>query len=203
MTQIRGFLLTYGIESPGRAPGPWRPTFLEWLRHAPLPDALLQAVFDSLRRVFFEADLHVREHTLLLRRLASTPRHAVTIALLTTVPGIGWLTALAISVEVFDWSRFLTGEALSAYLGLTPAQYSSGEVIRHGGITHTGNRRLRSLLVESCWSAIRADGGLRKSYEAIRRRRGAKRAIVAIARKMCHRLVAMVRTGECYRVEAA
>jgi transposase len=203
MVQIRGFLLTYGITPPVGRPGPWYPSFRCWLAELKLEDSVLQATLDSLRRSFQEADAHLRDHTRLLRRLAAAPGHAALVALLSSVPGIGWLTALTFSVEVFDWSRFRSGEALSAFLGLTPSQHSSGERVRHGSITHSGNRLLRSLLVESCWTAIRADAGLRQCYEVLKQRRGAKRAIVAIARKMCHRLVAMVRSGELYRLEAA
>jgi len=204
MVQIRGFLLTYGLEpAVARAKGPWRPAFLAWLSQAHLEDPWLQASLDSLRRCFLETDQHLRDHTQLLRQLANSPRHTGLVTLLSSAPGIGWLNALTLSVEVFDWDRFPTGEAFSAFLGLTPSQYSSGERVRHGSITRTGNHRLRSLLVESAWIAIRSDPGLRRTYEALKQRRGGKRAIVAIARKMCHRLLAMVRHGELYQKDAA
>jgi transposase len=201
--QVKAFLLRQGIEPPMPSGTPWSRAFLGWLKELTLDDPQLQATLESLRRSHVEADRAVREHTLLLRKLARTDRHAPLVTLLSSVPGIGWLVALIFSVEIFDWSRFESGEALSAYLGLTPSQYSSGERVRHGGITRTGNGRLRSALVESCWAAIRADAGLRRVYEEIKRRRGGKRAIVAVARRMCHRLLAMTRTGELYRLEAA
>ncbi len=203
MARIRGFLLTYGVTSPSRANGPWRPTFLSWLDHLRLDDPVLEIALDGLRRDFTDADARLADHTVVLRCLADAPRHAAMVALLSTAPGIGWLTALNFAVEIFDWSRFPSGEAFSAYLGLTPSQYSSGARIHHGTITRSGNCRLRSMLVESCWTALRADAGLRAAYEAIRPRRGPKRAIVALARRMCHRLLAMVRTGVCYRLQAA
>jgi transposase len=201
MVQIRAFLLTYGIAAPDTST--WTKVFETWLFKLRLTDRLLQVALDSLRRGYLEADRHLEEHTRLLKDLARTRRHAPTVALLTSVPGLGWLSALTFSVEIFDWSRFASGEALSSYLGLTPSQYSSGERIRHGRITRAGNRRLRSLLVEACWRTIGRDPGLRRLYEAIKRRRGGKRAIVAVARKMCHRLAAMTRTGELYRLRAA
>jgi hypothetical protein len=51
-------------------------------------------------------------------------------------------------------SRFKTADELAAYLGLTPSQYSSGEHIRMGHITHAGNKRARTTLVESSWPLI-------------------------------------------------
>ncbi len=201
MVQIRAFLLTYGIEAP--VTSTWTKVFEGWLFQLTLADRLLHLTLDSLRRGYLETDRHLEEHTGLLKSLARTRRHAATVALLTSVPGLGWLSAMTFSVEIFDWRRFESGEAFSSYLGLTPSQYSSGERIRHGRITRAGNRRLRSLLVEGCWRAIRRDPGLRRTYEDIKRRRVGKRAIVAVARKMCHRLAAMTRTGELYRLQAA
>jgi transposase len=102
-----------------------------------------------------------------VRQLARDDRHAALVTLLSSVPGFGWLTSLTFAVEIFDWARFESGEALSAYLGLTPSQYSSGERVRMGRITRVGNRRLRCLLVEACWNALRVDSGLRKTYDDI------------------------------------
>ncbi len=59
--------------------------------------------------------------------------------LLKTIPGIGPLSAIEILVEIQDITRFKTADALAAFLGLTPSQYSTGEHIRMGHITHAGN----------------------------------------------------------------
>lgn len=203
MAQINAFLLTYGIQAPQRRGARWTKCHIDWLGQLQLPEPFQQATFESLRRRYLESDQHLKDHMRVLQRLADTVVHAATIALLSSIPGFGWLTALTFSVEVFDWSRFTTGEAFSAFVGLTPSEHSSGERIRHGGITHAGNVRLRTLLVESCWITIRHDAALRAHYEALKKRRGAKRAIVAIARRMCHRILAMVSTGEVYRLEKA
>ena len=80
--------------------------------------------------------------------------------------------------------RFQTAEELASYLGLTPSQYSSGERVRMGHITHAGNDRVRTTLVECCWILIWKDPVMGARYENIKRRRGGKRAITAIARKL-------------------
>jgi transposase len=49
-----------------------------------------------------------------------------------------------ILVELQDITWFQTAEELASYLGITPSQYSSGERIRMGHITHAGNARLRT-----------------------------------------------------------
>ena len=83
--------------------------------------------------------------------LAKDEKYASRVALLTTTPGIGPLSAIEILVELQDITRFKTADELAAYLGLTPSQYSSGEHIRMGHITHAGNSRARTTLVECCW----------------------------------------------------
>jgi hypothetical protein len=95
---------------------------------------------------------------------------------------MGILSAMEILVELQDIRRFHRADQLAAYLGLTPSQYSSGEHIRMGSIRHTGNERVRSTLVECSWWVTAKDMGMREKYDQLKRRRGAKRAIVAIAR---------------------
>ena len=78
--------------------------------------------------------------------------------------------------------RFRRADQLAAYVGLTPAQYSSGEQVRMGRITRAGKSGLRSTLVEAAWRLIGKDRGMREKYERLKARAGAKRAIVAVAR---------------------
>ena len=89
---------------------------------------------------------------------------------------------------------------MSSYAGVTPSEHSSGDRIRHGHITRQGNPVVRSVLVESSWILIGKDPQMRRFYERIKARRGGKRAIVAIARKLCHRLLAIAHSGQPYRI---
>jgi len=69
-------------------------------------------------------------------------------------------------VMLQDVTRFRSADQLSAFIGVTPSQYSSGERVRMGSITHLGNHRVRTLLVESSWTLIRKDPALYKVYES-------------------------------------
>ena len=89
-------------------------------------------------------------------------------------------------------SRFKTADELAAYLGLTPSQYSSGEHIRMGHITHAGNARARTTLVESSWLLIGKDPEIKRKYQRIKEKRGGKRAIVAVARNLSGRIRRML-----------
>lgn len=66
---------------------------------------------------------------------------------LKSVPGIDVLSAIEILVELQDVTRFQTADELAAYIGVTPSQYSSGEHISMGHITHAGNARVRTTLI--------------------------------------------------------
>ena len=113
------------------------------------------------------------------------------------------LSAMEVLTELQDVSRFSTADQIAAYLGLTPSQYSSGQKVRMGRITHTGNHRLRTRMVECSWILIKKDPGLQKVYEVIKKRRGGKRAIVAVSRKLIIRIRRILLDGVTYRTEFA
>lgn len=69
---------------------------------------------------------------------------------LACLKGISTLTGFALSVEIGDWDRF-TGSSIGAYLGLVPAEASSGEKTARGPITKAGNTHARRLLIEAAW----------------------------------------------------
>jgi len=200
MVRIKSFFLTYDIEVPQEAGPHWSGQFEAWLRQFQLEDPSLQRVFEELRSLYFDLDVRVDALTKELRQMARSSDYAAMVELLSTVPGIGWLTALTLVVEIVDFGRFPDGEALSSYAGLTPSEHSSGNRIRHGHITRQGNPVVRSVLVESSWILIGKDPEMRRFYERIKVRRGGKRAIVAVARKLCHRILAITQSGQPYRV---
>jgi transposase len=200
MVRIKSFFLTYDIEVPKEAGAHWSGDFEAWLRGLKIGDQSLDRVFEELRSLYFDLDARVDRLTKELRQMARSADYAPMVELLATVPGIGWLTALTLVAEIVDFRRFPDGEALSSYAGLTPSEHSSGDRVRHGHITRQGNPVVRSVLVESSWILIGKDPEMRRFYDKIKVRRGGKRAIVAVARKLCHRLLAIAQTGQPYRV---
>jgi transposase len=74
------------------------------------------------------------------------------VARLAAYRGITHLGALTLASEVCDWRRFPTAGAFMGFCGLTPSEYSSGDRVRRGHITHAGNLHLRTQLVESAWA---------------------------------------------------
>ena len=117
-----------------------------------------------------------------------------------SVPGVGRLSARILSNELGDMGQFPNERALFSFTGLTPGEYSSGNNIRRGHISRQGSGRLRYVLVEAAWKAIRKDELLKDFFDRLAIRAGKKRAIVAVARKLVGRIRAALRTGSLYEV---
>lgn len=105
------------------------------------------------------------------RRIAQVVAADPVVTLLTTAPTIGPVTAAAYVATLDDVARFASADQVTAYLGLVPSEYSSGERQHRGRITKTGNTRLRWLLVEAGWRILRSTNpevaGLKAWGEAI------------------------------------
>jgi transposase len=123
-----------------------------------------------------------------------------TAQLLMSFPGVGIITALTIIAEVDDFARFSNGKKLASFAGLVPRQRSSGEVVRYGSITHAGSPALRTALVETAMR-IRVSNAP-ELFAFIQRIAGvsnAKKARVALARKILCIMWKMVTTGTPYK----
>jgi transposase len=116
-----------------------------------------------------------------------------------SAPGIGPTSARVLANELDDMQHFTNDRQLSKYLGFTPCEHSSGEHVRMGHITKQGKPYLRKILVQAAWTAIRHDKELEKIFERIAFKAGAKRAIIAIARKLIGRVRACFRTNTLYK----
>ena len=106
---------------------------------------------------------------------------------LMTIPGVGPVVALTYRATVDVPARFRNSRAVGAVFGLTPSKYRSGEVDRTGAISRCGDEMMRAMLYEAAhillvrttkWSWLRAWA------MTIARRRGLKKAVVALARRL-------------------
>lgn len=100
------------------------------------------------------------------------------------VKGIGPQTALALRAYVADPGRFPNRKAIGSYLGLCPRVHNSAETIRHGSIDRQGPPLLRRLLTQVAHVIVRSVPEAKTYYLFLAKRRGSKRAMVAIARKL-------------------
>jgi transposase len=121
------------------------------------------------------------------------------VKLLTSMPGVGKVTASAFVAAIDGVARFDSAKQVGSYFGLVPREFSSGEKQMRGRLSKAGSKRVRSLLVEVAWGIIcrkePATEDLRTWALKIAGRRGRKIAAVALARKLAGILYAMLRDG--------
>src|SRR6516225_10269090 len=116
------------------------------------------------------------------------------------MPGLGPRTAETVAAHLHHPGRFHTGKQVSAYGGLVPRQYQSGETDRRGRITRRGPALLRKMLVECAWVMLRYNPWARAVDRRLCHGKARKKqAIVALARKLLVRCWAMLRDGTRWR----
>jgi transposase len=120
-----------------------------------------------------------------------------------SAPGIGEVVSEVVLAELGDVDRFGSIKEATAYAGLVPAKRESAGKGKELGITKQGSRLLRWAMVEAAWQAVRHSARWRAVYEQIKRRRGAKRAIIAVARRLLGLLASMLKSGTKYRSSLA
>jgi transposase len=106
---------------------------------------------------------------------------------MTTIPGVGAITALTFVATIDDPKRFSRSRDVGALLGLTPRRYQSGDVDLSGRISKSGDRTMRSLLFEAAnalLTRVRGNSSLRAWGLELMKRVGSKKAKVAVARKL-------------------
>jgi hypothetical protein len=111
------------------------------------------------------------------------------VELLQTIPGCGEICAWTIRAFVDDIGRFGSAKKLSAFAGLVPWVQDSNETVRHGRITKRGPEELRTALVQVVLGMRRLKADtlewrLMQRYEALKRRKGSGKTIIATARKL-------------------
>lgn len=202
--QIRGLVAEYGLVAPQRLQA-LRIAIPRWLEDA---DNGLTIRFRGLLNGLWD-DLMGLEH-----RVGELDREINSIALshpvavrLQTLHGVGPKIATALIAVVGDGRQFANGRQMSASMGLTPKQHSSGNKERLLGISKRGDSYLRSLLVHGARSALYAarnkDDGLSQWVTRLAVRRHANVAAVALANKTVRMAWAMLRDGTEYEPRLA
>lgn len=148
--QLKGFLLRHDIRFPGRSS--WTKTFYRWLGTLNFGAASSQTAFTEYTQAVQAADERVARLSVALCASIQGWRFEPVVAALQALRGIDVLSAIGLVAEIGDIQRFDHPRKLMAYLGLVPSEHSSGERVRKGSITKTGNAHARRLLTEAAWN---------------------------------------------------
>jgi transposase len=168
-----------------------------WLREQDLgfmDDAILRSDLAVLESVDEQVGLMEEKIAVLA---VEDPR----VRLLMTMTGVGYFSAMLLLAEIGDIDRFGSDKRLASWAGLAPSVRQSGEKTRIGGVSGPGNKRVRWLMVQCAHSACRHDPRFRSFYERYSKRRGGKKAVVAVAHEMIRIVFYMLKRGEAYRGE--
>jgi transposase len=179
--RLSKLLLRHGLVYDASA---WTLAHDGWLRRQRFESRPLAIAFEESYAAMLQARTRRDALDRAIVELASEPPFAELVGRLVCLRGVATLTALALTVEIGDWSRFRP-QSLGPFLGLTPSEDSSGERRRLGAITKTGNTHARRLLVEAAWHQRRP---LRPSATLERRRQGQPPAVRARADQSARRL---------------
>src|SRR6516165_5768180 len=130
----------------------------------------------------------LREQIVILhRRLLAIVRDDEVCRRLMTIPGVGPVVALTYRATVDVPARFRKSKSVGAVFGLTPARDQSGENERAGAISRCGDKMMRAMLYEAAQSMLVRStrwSWLKAWAMQIARRRGKKKAVVALARRL-------------------
>ncbi len=188
---LRNFGLKVGIVSGSRYEARIRELVADFPRLAAITDPLL-----AVRRV-------MRQQLAVLHKMAlDTVRGDPVCRRLMTAPGVGAVVALTYRATVDQPQRFVHSRAVGAHVGLTPKRYQSGETGHDGRVSKTGDALLRTMLYEAAHSLLIHSGKwswLKAWGVRVAQRRGMRRAIVAVARRLAMVLHRMWVDGSEFR----
>jgi transposase len=203
--RIKSLLLLEGLGFPP-APAGSQWSFLVKAKLRKLPcSSVVRFKLDQLLDSLEFDEKQVLKATREIRRFCQTdPELSQCINYLQSLPGIGWIVSSQLMARIGDWRQIENIRQLPAFLGLVPTESSTGERTQRGSITHTGDGRLRSKLIQASWSAIRQDDELREFFRSVAKRHprhcAARVAIVAVAHKLCVRAAVVLMKQRPYEV---
>jgi transposase len=148
--QLQAFLLRHARRYPGKTH--WTKSHERWIAEQHFEHAGDRIALAEYQLAVQGAEQRVQRLTTALIEAAQGWRFEPVVAALRALRGIDTVCAIGLVTEIGDISRFATARQLMAYLGLVPSEHSSGNSIRRGSITKTGNAHARRLLTEAAWS---------------------------------------------------
>jgi transposase len=203
--RIKSLLLFEGIAFPVAPAGSqWSLKVKAQLRKLQCSKSVRFKLDQLLDSVEFSEKQVVKVTKEIRRFCQNDPELSQCIKYMMSVCGIGWIVASQLLARIGDWRELQNVRQLGGFLGLVPTENSTGDKTDRGSITHTGDGRLRSKLIQASWSAIRQDGELREFFRSVCQRHprgvGPRVAIVAVARKLSARISAVLMEQRPYVV---
>jgi transposase len=176
--RIAGFLLRQEMRYAGK---PWTNKHRVWLGRLEFAAPAHRLMFAEMLEGLDQATARRARLTDHIGELVPGWSLAWLVEALQALRGYRLINAASLVAEIGDPRRFANPRQLMGYLGMVPSEHSTGDTVRRGGLTKTGNRRARKVLIEAAWTyARRAKTAPRTAHQSA--------AVRAIAEKARHRL---------------
>ncbi|WP_116970567.1 IS110 family transposase [Blastomonas sp. UPD001] len=195
---LRGVLKNFGLKLGKVTPRTFEGRVRELASFDPFIAEIVEPVLAARRAMREQYD---KLHAMLLKVAKDDP----VCRRLMTMPGVGAVVATTYRVVIDVPNRFAKSRTVGAHVGLTPKRYQSGEVDWSGRISKAGDSLVRASLFEAAqvlMTRVARPTALRSWALRLAKRRGRKRALVALARKMAVVLHRMWADGTDFRWES-
>jgi|FLYL01.1.fsa_nt_gi transposase len=153
--RLSKFLLRHGRRPPDGVKKSWTLKYMTWIQeqvHFDQP-ALEATLLDYVHEVEHMAGRIQRLEKAITEAIQQAPpQMRAVIEALQALRGVAQITAVTVVAELGTLSRFTSPRQLMGYSGLVSSEFSSGNRIRRGAITKTGNAHLRRVIIESAWA---------------------------------------------------
>jgi len=193
--RLKALLLYEGMAFPGN--GQWSARVLRELAALPCSEAVRFKLEHLIGTLHFHFNSAATVQKQIRRYCQNDAELRQSISWLTSIPGIGWIVAAHLVARLGDPREINNVRQIAAFLGLVSSEHSTGDKENRGTITRAGDSRLRNKLIQSAWVTIAKDPELRAFYRRIYARHqkkvAARKAIVAVARKLTTRIYAVLK----------
>ncbi len=197
--RIKALLLYEGIPFPSDdgKEKQWSARVLDELLELPCSQAVRFKLDQLVGTLHFHFNAAAAAQQQIRHYCQNDPELRQSISLLTSIPGIGLIVATHLVARLGDPREISNVRQIAGFLGLVSSEHSTGEKQNRGAITRAGDSRLRNKLIQSAWVTIRKDPQLREFYRRVYQRHArkvaARKAIVAVARKLTTRIYAVLK----------
>ena len=130
----------------------WTGQFWKWVNTVVFTHPALIKTMQHYTDMVLDLDRQIAALDVDIEEIAAREPFRDMVAKLSCLRGISTLAAMVILSEVYDLRRFASASEFMGFLGVVPSKHSSGQKQRRGGITKTGDSRVRRILVEAAWA---------------------------------------------------
>jgi transposase len=148
--QLNAILLRHGFRYSGKSH--WTLAHWRWISDIKMEHEAQQFTLQEYVDTVRSCSERVERITEQVRFLAGKWRLGPVVEALQALRGVSLVVAATVVAELGDLSRFNNPRQVMAYLGLIPSEHSTGDKIKRGPITKTGNGHARRMLTEAAWS---------------------------------------------------